>query len=304
MEINHEDQWVTDRLTSLEPQWRPNPVSARAMLDMKLSTRGYSWTWLTAAATAAVCLAAFAVPQTRAIAQQMWYRFVLNRIDVVRVDLSRLPLHMHITTNGLEVRAENIDQAEQKAGFKPYLPPPEVLDANSDLSVSGPLVVEQTINVSELESALAKVGATDVQVPPEWESLKLYASIGPMVEANYPGDVQVFQSQPIKLTVPPGLELERFAEVAFRSIGVPEWEARSMGQKFAAHPAWLIDIPADKAVNIQEERIGNGPALLIENISQDGTVERATVIRSTRERMYSVISKTRERSIEVAESLP
>jgi hypothetical protein len=228
----------------------------------------------------------------------------LNRVDVVRLDLSKLQLHTQVTNNGLEQSVQNIDEAERKSGFRPYLPSPGVLYANPGITVTGPIAVEQTIHVRDLESALNKVGASDVQVPVEWEGVQLRTEIGPMVAANYPDNVHIVQARPIELSVPSGFALERFAEVAFRSIGVPVWEARAMAQKFAAHPAWLLDIPPDAVVNLQEVSLRAGPALLIEDFDEKGAVKWATVVRSTSERMYSVSSKNQELSIKIANALP
>jgi len=304
METNHEDRWVADRLATIEPQWSPNLPRGCALLEAGLVGRRHSWTWMAAAATAAVCVAMLAFPGTRALAQELWYRFVLNRVDVVRLDLSKLPLHMQVTTNGLEQSVQNLDEAERKAGFRPYLPSRGVLDASPDITVSGPASVEQTIHVRDLESALSRVGASDVQVPAEWEGAQLRTEIAPIVAANYPDNVHIRQALPFQLSVPSGFALERFAEVAFRSIGVSAWEAHSMAQKFAAHPAWLLDISADRVVNVQEVALRGGPALLIEEFDEKGAVKRATVVRSTSERMYAVSSRQRELSMNIANTLP
>jgi hypothetical protein len=305
METNHEDLWVANRLATIEPQWSPNLARGRALLDAGLEGRRHSWSWMAvAAATAAVCVAVLALPATRAIAQELWYRFVLNRVDVVRLDLSKLPLHMQVTTNGLEQDVQNLDEAERKAGFTPYLPSPGLLDENPSMTITGPISVEQTIHVRDIESALGNVGASDVQVPAEWEGMQLHTVIGPMVEENYPDNVHIVQARSIELSVPSGFALEYFAEVAFRSIGVSSWEARAMAQKFAAHPAWLLDIPSDAMVNVQELALRTGPALLIEDLDEKGVVKRATVVWSTRERMYSVSSKNRELSVRIADDLP
>jgi hypothetical protein len=305
MENNHEDRWVANRLATIEPRWSPNLARGRELLDARLAERRHSWSWVAvAAATAGVCVAVLALPATRAIAQELWYRFVLNRVDVVRLDLSKLPLHMQVTINGLGQDVQNLDEAERKTGFRPYLPSPEVLHANPSITVTGPITIEQTIHVRDIESALGKVGASDVQVPAEWEGMQLRTKIGPMVAANYPDNVHILQARPIELSVPSGFALEHFAEVAFRSIGVPWWEARTMAQKFAAHPAWLLDIPPDAVVNVQEVALRSGPALLIEDLDGKGAVKPAAVIWSTSERMYSVSSKNRELSVKIADDLP
>jgi len=304
METNHEDRWVANQLATIEPQWNPNLARGRELLDARLAGRRHSWTWMAAAATAAVCVAMLTLPGTRALAHELWYRFVLNRVDVVRLDLSKLPLHMQVTTNGLEQSVQNIDEAERKTGFRPYLPSPGVLYATPDISVTGPIAVEQTIHVRDIESALGKVGASDVHVPGEWEGVQLRTEIGPMVAANYPDNIHILQARPIELSVPSGFALEDFSEVAFRSIGVSLWVARAMARKFAAHPAWFLDIPPDAVVNVQEVALRAGPALLIEDLDEKGVVKRATVIWSTSERMYSVNSKNRELSVKIADDLP
>lgn len=305
METNHEERWVANRLATIEPQWSPNLARGRELLDARLAGRRHSWTWMAAAAaTAAVCVAVLALPATRAFAQELWYRFILNRVDVVRLDLSKLPLKMQVTTNGLEQGVQNLEEAERKTGFRPYLPAPEVLYANPSITVTGPIAIEQTIHVGDIESALGKVGASDVQVPAEWEGVQLRTEIGPMVKENYGDNVHILQARPIELSIPSGFALEHFGAVAFRSVGVSSWEAHALAQKFAAHPAWLLDIPPDAVVNVREVALWAGPALLIEDLDEKGTVKRATVVRSTSERMYSVSSRNRELSIRIANALP
>ena len=305
METNHEGQWIANRLATIEPRWVPNLARGRALLDSKLEKRHHSLTWIAvAAASAAVCVAVLVPPGTRALAQEFWYRLVLKRVDVVRLDLSKLPLQMQVTTNGLEQSVLDMEEAERKTGFRPYLPSPGVLQTNPSITITGPISIEQTIHVRDIESALGKVGASDVQVPAEWEGIQLRTQIGPVVELNYPGSVHILQTRPIELSVASGFPLEHFAEVAFRSIGVSSWEARAMAQRFAADPAWLLDLPPDAAVNIREVSLQARPAMLIEEVNDDGAVKRVTVVRSTSERMYSVSSGNRELSMKIADTLP
>src|ERR1700728_1141983 len=161
MEANHEDLWVANRLATIEPQWSPNLARGRKLLDARLEgRRSHLWTWLAAAAaTAAVCVAVLALPGTRAIAQEFWVRLILNRVDVVRLDLSKLPLHMQVTTNGLEKSVRDIDEAERKAGFRPYLPSPGALDANPDITVTPRILVERALHVRDAVPALCELRA-------------------------------------------------------------------------------------------------------------------------------------------------
>ena len=305
MENNPENQWITDELATLEPTWQPNMQRARTLLNRKLTSRARFSPWIImAAAAAAVCIAAMSLPQTRAMAQDLWEHFVVSRVDIVRLDLSNLPLEAHITTNGMTQRARDLGEAEQMAGFRPNLPV-GVLSATPQMTVTGPIVLDQTIHVQVLEAALAKVGASDVLVAAEWEGVTLHAVIGPMIAANYPGEIQVLQIRPFSLTMPSGFPLERFTTAAFRSIGVASRDASAMARKFAANPAMLFDIPADEVVSIQELSLANGPALLTEEYDDNtGAIARETVMRSTSDRIYAVMTPTRDLCVKIVAALP
>lgn len=54
---------------------------------------------------------------------------------------------------------------------------------------------------------------------------------------------------------------------------------------------------------VEEVALRAGPALLIENFDEKGTVKRATVVRSTSERVYSVSSRNRKLRLKVANIL-
>lgn len=304
METNHEDLWIASRLAALEPQWHPDFSHGRKLLDTGIhnGTRN-SWRIAIAIATA-VCVVALALPQGRVLAQQLWYRLFLNRVDVIRIDLSRLPLHARVMTNGLEQTVQSLEEAEMRAGFRPDLPPPGVLSMNPVIKTTGPIVLVQTIHVRDIEAALNKVGASDVPVPTEWEGMQLRTEIGPMVAADYPDDVQILESRPIELSVSSGLPLEAFVETIFRSAGVSVWESRALAERFVANPAWLVDIPADEVVNVQEVSLRTGSGLLIEHLDRQGNVEGATVIHSTGERIYAVRAKDRQLSLRIADALP
>lgn len=304
MESNREDVWVTERLAALAPEWQANVAEGRKLLDARLAKPRRSWAWIPVAAAAALCIAAFAVPYTRALAQELLSRLVLHRVDVVRLDLSDLPVRLQVTANGMTQRAADLDDAAAKAGFRPDLPQEGTVNGAPALSVTGSISVQQTIHVADIMSALSKHSASDVQVPAEWEGVRLHAVIGPMVAADYPGEVQLLQAPPVEVSLPAGFALERFAEVAFRSLGVSLWEARALARKFVANPGWFLDIPPDEPVNIQELSLRNGPALLIEDFGDDGKLQRVTVIRNTSQRIYAAMSPSRQLSVRIAEALP
>jgi hypothetical protein len=204
----------------------------------------------------------------------------------------------------LEQQVQNIDEAEMKAGFRPYLPSSSILTTSPRITVTGAISMEQTIHVGELAAALQKAEANDVQVPAEWEGVQLRYEIGPTLTADYSNDVQIVQARPTKLVIPSNFALAQFAEAAFRSVGASSWKARVMAQKFAAHPAWLLDIPSGTAVSVQELEIHGRSALLIQHLNGNGALKRATVFYTTGDQMFSVSSGNVQLSTRIAENLP
>lgn len=172
MELNRNDLWAAERLALIEPKWSPGLARGRALLNAGLHARNYLWGWLAVPAAAiAVCALVLAIPATLTFAEDLWYQFVLNRVYVVRLDLSKTPLHTNVITNGLERSVSDIGEAQALAGFLPHLPSLTVLPGTPEITVSGPIIMEQTIQVSDMESALASAGESYVQVPEEWNGV-------------------------------------------------------------------------------------------------------------------------------------
>ncbi len=249
-------------MAELDPGWKPDLARGRRLLDAGLIKHKRSWAWPVLATAAAVCATVVALPQTRVLAQQLWVHYILNRIDVVRLDLSDLPLRAEVTGSGPPQTARDLDDAERKAGFRPYLPEPGVLPPNPSITVIGAMLAEQTIHVAELQAALNKAGASGVAVPASWEGVQLRAHIGPMVNLAYPDEVGILEARPIELSIPAGFSLQYFAELAFRSLGQSVREARSLAQKFVTNPAWMMGIPADEVANVEQVALAKGPAML------------------------------------------
>lgn len=305
METKHEDSWVTDQMAAAAPEWQPDVARAEVKLRTVLRTPAVRVSpWAIAATAAAALVVAAAIPQTRAMAQDLWAHFMLDRVDVVRLDFSKLPLDTHVSSNGiLSEEAKDVDEAERLAGFRPHLPA-GAWGAPAKVSLIAPLSIGQTIHVRQIEAALARMHAADVPVAPEWDGVTLRADVGATIGLEYSGGVEILQTKPISMTIPAGFPLERFAEVAFRSAGASEREALNMARKFAANPAWLLDVSPDEVVNVQELSLAAGPALLVEDYDARGQVEKAAVIRSNRDRIYLVSSPKRELSVRIAEALP
>ncbi len=304
MELHREDRWVADRLASIEPGWTPDTRRAHAVLLGSLTGRRPRRRLLAAIALVAASVAVAMLPEVRTLAQAAWTRFVVNGVGIVPFDLSQLPLQLHVTTDGTVEQVADLAQAAAKAGFMPRLPAAGLLPDTPRLVVTGPMVISQTVHVSELVAALTRAGARDVEIPASWEGAVLRADIGPMVGANYSDGTEILQVQPITLSVPAGFALDRFGEAAFRSIGVPAPMARTMGREFAAHPVWLLDTSDDTRVTVQEIGLRTGLGLLVEDLDDRGRVARATIVRGTADRLYAVESHSRALTFAVADALP
>src|SRR5579875_3069003 len=301
MEPNRNDLWAAERLALIKPNWNPNLTRGRASLNARLHARSPHWHWFTVpSAATALCILVLAIPASRTFAEDLWYRFVLDRVNVVQLDLSNNPLHTHVTTNGLERSVQNLEEAQAQAGFLPHLPSSAILPGSPAVTVTGPILVEQTIRVSDMESALARAGVFGVQVPDEWNGVQLHTEIGPIVTARYPGNVVIRQELPMQMLVPSGFPIKRFATIFFESMGVPGWKADVMARQYAAHPAWLLDIPPTALVTLRELEFSGNPAFLMEEYEPSGTLKRATVIRCTGERIYSVSSLNAALSTRIA----
>lgn len=304
METNHEMRWVTERMSALEPAWQADLARGMQLLDAGQEMRTRSHSWIAATAAAAVCVAAITLPQTRAIAQQLWSHFFLNRVEVVHVDFSDLPLHNRISSHGMPQEARDLDEAERLAGFRPFLPESGVPAVKPPIVVLSAMDITQTIRIAEFEAALRKAHVTDVQVPAEWEGVPLRYSIGPIVVLEYPNDIGILEAKPIEFSIPAGFPLQRFGELAFRTIGLSGHEAGELARKFAANPAWLLDVPADERADVEQIVLRSGPGLLIQEFNDDGKPGRVTVLRSTNERIYCVETNSRQQSLAIGDALP
>ena len=303
METNNEMNWVDDRLSVLEPAWSANMARGSELLDAGLRPRAPFRAWIPVAAATAVCVA-FALPQTRAVAQQLWNHFVLNRVDVVRMDFSNLPLNSEISSHGMPRQARNLDEAEQLAGYQPFVPAAGVPSGEPSYTVLGATDFTQVIHVAALRAALKKAGVDNVTVPQEWEGAQLRYSISPMVNVGYKDDVGILQAKPIEFSIPSGFQLQRFAEIAFRCLGLSEHDAVAMAEKFTANPAWLLDIPSDEPADVEQVILRSGPALLIQEFNDDGRPPRVTVLRTTSDRIFAIEANSRQQALEIGDALP
>jgi hypothetical protein len=267
---NHNDDadgWVDDRLKTLDTPngFQPNASQARARLRERRDAAGRTarrrvWTLV---AVCTVLLAILALPWPRAAAQRLLDRLTLGHIAVI--DTARKDLPESVTGAFVmkpqpwrEEDVRTLDEAQQIAGFRPALPPSDVLSGTPRLSVvRRATLATAPLKVAEIERALAAAGVRDVTVPKEWEGTTLFAEGGPAVLADY-GDIEVIQSLPFRLTTPADFPFGRFMELTFRVFGRPEEEARRLGQQLAENPAIVMHFPGASAVRDVPLRTGRG----------------------------------------------
>ena len=303
MERTPEEQWVMARLDAIAPTWTPNVAQARIGLA-EIPRRRRAWLrYGVAACVAAACvIVAVAVP-VRTIAQDLWYRFAVSRVDVVRLDFSNVPLDTSIRADGMQTAVASVDEAGRLAGFTPSLPSADVAPGTSTLSVTSRIAVTQRLHTKALREALARVGAADLDVPGAWNGAELEAAIGPLVIAEYPGDVSIVQAPPIQMRVPAHISLARVAEVMFRAAGSSRWEARLLGDAYAESPALLLDIPQKDAASVETMAMGDGsPGIVVDDFDEHGA-GRSTVLVSRPKKILAVSSPSRGTSVRIAEAM-
>jgi hypothetical protein len=271
MEHNPESLWLESKLASLEPTWQPNLARALATHRPNKPLRP----WLLAATAASLLF--IALPQTRALAQDLWHRLTLGRIEAVRIDLSQLPIDSSIKTNGLARKVANVEEATASAGYQPNLP---MIGSTPEIVVNGPISLTQTFRK-----------ATPFTVRAEF---------GPSIIAGYPEDLQVVQSQPPQLYIPEGLDIEQLIDTTLRSIGVPAAEASRFARDFKTQPALLLQIPPEEDAQVAEITLRHGPAMLIEDRNDQHKPERYTILFHTPNRLYAISAADKSLAIRAA----
>jgi hypothetical protein len=293
------------------PSWTPDAGDGRARLNAARPVTARPWRYGLAAAAVGLAVVALA-PASCTLAQDLWHRVFVTRVDVLRVDLSRVPLDTHIGAIRPSPDLGSIEAAAAAAGYQPHLPPLDVLPGVPVFTVIQPVEVRQTIRRAPLLAALKAAGASDVEVPAGWDGVALRVVVGPSVVARYPGslaggaadDVEIVQMPPLRLEMPAGFPVARFAEAAFRAAGLPSWEARRLAEEYAASPAWLTAAPEGSNIKLEKVALAaGGEAVVVDHL--DGTgAPRTAVVVSRPTRLYTVLGRDRERSLRIAATLP
>jgi len=300
-------RWVEERIAAVAPpaEWEPDVDLARARFESRRSAFGDAHRgalgarrrairryWLAGAAAAAMACAVLVwYPGARVRAQELWRRLTVGRIEVVRVDFDSLPDEAKslraqpIHRPGPAEVAADAAEAAQRAGFVPRLPSPGVLPGTPKLSVLGPMSFGTVIQAADLELALRKAGISDEAVPRQWDGAQLTVEIGSTVNAAW-DQVGIMQGLPPVLSTPMGFDVGAFATAVLRAAGMNRDAAQRFGRRLVSQPALLLGIATQDAVSVREVNLRTGPATLIEDLGDNGQVERVAILWSVPDRVY------------------
>jgi hypothetical protein len=289
-------QWVEERMATLASPagWEPNTDRARARFHLRVARQRAAGRYCLAATAAAclVCAMLAWTPGGRALAQALWRRIAVGRVEVVKVDFDSLPdeaksLSMQpIQRPGPAQPVADPAEAARHAGFVPRLPAPGHLPGDPHLSVLGPMSFGTALKLADLQLALHKAGVMDEAPPKEWDGAQLAVQIGPTVNAAWSNDVGLIQGLPAVLSMPAGFDLGAFARMVLRAVGMNREAAQRFGGRLAAAPSLLLGIPDRDGAVIREVHLHTGTATLIEDLDDHGRVERVSVLWSAPDRVY------------------
>jgi hypothetical protein len=260
---------VDDSLRSLEPsaEFEPDLNAARARLRERQSTsrspaRRMARLVLAGAALVVVLL----LPWTRAVAQRLWDRLTVSRIEIVQItgrELSDDVAAMFSFEDRESIAptpVSSIAEASKLAGFLPALPAPDVLRGKPGLAVllTGRMS-SQPVDVAKLRDAVRSAGLPALTVPEGWHGARLTVEGGPAVIASYPdAGIEVIQSRPFGMNVPAAVPFEEFMRLGFRLFGRSEDDAKTLAREIAANPAVVFHFPKHHRVHEVRLKAGRG----------------------------------------------
>ena len=314
------NRWIEDRLRVLDPPQTWEPATGIALARFReraaaaekprrtFTLSGRAWTWLTAASL--VCLILLLMPTTRAAAQRLWDVFFAERVEFVRLDIDKLPRSLteqRIRVNGANQEVASIEEAETYVSFMPRLPNGSLAAAAAGkprFQVSGAISLEVQVKVDELEAAARYARLFDVRFPRDWDGARIAVHSSPIVTADYM-NFQLIQAMPLAITTPPDFDLGAFTERVLRLGGMDASAARSFSTQMAAAPFALIAISLDEETTMRQVRLRAGEGTLVHDLTEDGGLQRTTLVWSTRDRLYAISSDlSDEEVIRIANAIP
>ena len=324
---NHTDRWVEDRLRALDPPdtWEPATAVAlahfreRAAVAAAAAPRQRAWNfrwngfgtrgWVTAANAVCVVLILLLIPATRTAAQRLWDVFFAKRVELVRLDVDKLPRSLteqRIRQDGpINLQPAGPREAAELARFIPRLPDASVAgEGEPMLTVSGAISLESRVDTADLEAAARNAGLADLQFPSHWNGARIGMHTSAIVIANYLR-FQLIQVMPLAITTPPDFELAAFTERILRIGGLNSSAARTFAAQMEAAPFALFAVKADDELTMRHVQLRAGQGTLVHDMNDDGRLQRTTLVWSTPDRLYAICTNlSDDEVIGIANAIP
>jgi hypothetical protein len=295
-------QWVVQQTAHLDPPagWRLDSAAALTRFHARVEadrTRTLWRRWPAWIAAAALAFAIFMLlPAGRGVAYQVWQFLTVQRVTFIRVkpwpEGVPSPQVGIIGTPIPPIPARDLDEARSRVRYDPRLPRPGILSGSPQLYTTFSVSAGTVVKAADLELALRKAGVTDQSVPPQWDGAQLALHTSAVVIAQWP-DIVLAQSLPLTLTAPAGFDFSAFSALVLRVLGVGPDEAQQLAQRMGTAPPWLAPVAYDRVqgASMEEIALTSGPATLLQENDNDGSVERMTVVWSVSDRVYILSGK-------------
>jgi hypothetical protein len=296
METADLSRWVEERTALLAPppDYRPDPGPALTRLHARIDSTPRriarsSMAW--AAAAAFGCAALLLLPGARALAQQLWQRFRLNRVEIVQVDVSAALqegsslLVKPLAPAPMPRPARDVEEARLRVGYPPRLPGRNVLPGTPKISTVDTMVFGTSLKRADFERALARAGATDQPVDPAWDNAFLGVEIGPSVIAEWP-DITLSQTKPIVTSIPAGIDVHALEVALGRAFGLSKHEAEELARRTDAAQSFILNIGVGGRVILREVQLRSGPGTLRIDLDDRNKPHGITLIWGVSDRLY------------------
>ena len=295
-------QWVARQTAFLDPPAGCQPDAAEALarfhLRVAADRRRPVWRrWPAWAVAAALVGAAILLMPVGNVMAQLWQLLTVRQVAIIRVN--RWPEGVPspaIKAIGIPIPpipARSVEEAARRVNYLPRLPHAGVLSSSPRLSTTFSVAAGTVVKTADLELALRKAGVTGQTVPAEWEGARLALHTSGLVIAEWP-DCVLVQSLPLTLTAPPGFDFAAFSALVLRILGVGPDEARRLAQRTGTTPPWLAPIGSDlfrEGAKLEEIALNSGPATLLQETRDDGTVKQLTLLWMVSDRVYLLSGK-------------
>ena len=282
------EHWVNQRMvgTALPAEW-PDTARGWRRLAERFAPRP-SRLWLWAGATAALCLAALALPASRAVAQRLWDQAVLGRIQVWITDYDGHGAAASFFSPEMQHRPDarpvaSLDEVVRLAGFVPRFPL-SVFSASPRYSVTDEASARLQLRTPAIRYLLARAGGSASDVPDDWNGVTLDVRLGPIAIADYDGTL-LLQSRPFRLIKPADFDLELFYRIAFRSLGLSEQDAGVLSADLGFSPALLTFMPKEDTNLLREFSTPTGTGMMVADVYGKGTI---VALWSGHDRIYAL----------------